>query len=553
MGFALSPGVTVKEHDLSTTIPAVATSFGGMVGRFTTGPANERTVITSENELVALFGTPTNDTAASFFSAANFLKYGNNLTIVRTVANDALNAASDGTGIAIHNSDAFENGKAGFAAPCYAKNTGAIGNNVTVSWADDQAFASWAGNAYFDAVPDTDTNQEICVTVSNNGEVVETYTVSVTEGAKDEQGNNIFIDDVIATKSKYVYMIAANMPSATLIDEAPAAADTEDYSLSGGTDGAAAPTAGNWNIAWDLFANADEVDVNLLVAGAAAGETTEIASTVQRYVIQTVAEGRKDCVAFVSPPKTEIVGAASATQLSNLQEWRTATGGYTTNHMNVNSSYGFLDGNYKYQYDKYNDSYRWVPLAGDTAGLCVFTDVSKDPWWSPGGLNRGKIKGVVKLAFNPGQGYRDQMYKSPYGINPVVSMPGQGTVLWGDKTMLTKPSAFDRINVRRLFIVLEKAIATASKYMLFEFNDAFTRSQFRGMVTPFMKDVKGRRGMYDFMVVCDETNNTGEVIDRNEFVADIYIKPARSINFITLNFVATKTGVEFSELFGTSV
>jgi len=549
MGFALSPGVTVKEHDLSTTIPAVATSFGGMVGKFVTGPANERTVITSENELVATFGKPTNDTAASFFSASNFLKYGNNLTIVRTVANDALNAASDGSGVAIHNKDAFDNGKAGFAAPCYAKNTGAVGNNVTVSWADDQAFAAWAHNGYFDSAPDTDTNQEVAVAVLVDGTVTETYTVSLVEGNKDAEGNNIFIDDVIASRSNYVYMIAANMPTSADVDESPAAADTADYTLSGGTDGAAAPTAGQWNISWDLFTNGDEVDVNLLIAGAAAGETLEIASTVQRYVV-TLAEGRKDCVAFVSPAKSEIVGIAAATQLSNLQEWRSATGGYTTNHMNVNSSYGFLDGNYKYQYDKYNDNYRWVPLAGDIAGLCVFTDNSTDAWWSPGGLNRGKVKGVVKLAFNPTTGARDQMYKSPYGINPVVSMPGQGTVLWGDKTMLTKPSAFDRINVRRLFIVLEKAISTASKYMLFEFNDAFTRSQFRGMVEPFMKDVKGRRGMYDFLVVCDDTNNTGEVIDRNEFVADIYIKPARSINFITLNFVATKSGVEFSELFG---
>ena len=550
MGFALSPGVTVKEHDLSTTIPAVATSFGGMVGKFTTGPANDTTVITSENELVATFGTPTNDTAASFFSASNFLKYGNNLTIVRTVANDALNAASNGTGVAIHNKDAFDNGKAGFAAPAYARNTGAVGNSVTVSWADDQAFAAWAHAGFFDSAPDTDTNQEIAVAVLVSGTVTETYTVSLVEGNKDAEGNNIFIDDVIANKSKHVYMIAANMPTSGDVDESTPAADTADYTLSAGTDGASAPTAGNWTISWDLFANADTLDVNLLIAGAAAGEALEIASTVQRYVVQTVAEGRKDCVAFVSPPKDEIVGIAAATQLSNLQEWRTATGGYTTNHMNINSSYGFLDGNYKYQYDKYNDNYRWVPLAGDIAGLCVFTDSSKDAWWSPGGLNRGKIKGVVKLAFNPTTGHRDRMYKSPYGINPVVSMPGQGTVLWGDKTMLTKPSAFDRINVRRLFIVLEKAISTASKYMLFEFNDAFTRSQFKGMVEPFMKDVKGRRGMYDFLVVCDETNNTGEVLDRNEFVADIYIKPARSINFITLNFIATKSGVEFSELFG---
>jgi len=199
-------------------------------------------------------------------------------------------------------------------------------------------------------------------------------------------------------------------------------------------------------------------------------------------------------------------------------------------------------------YDRYNDLYRWVPLNGDIAGLCVRTDNINDPWWSPAGFNRGQIKNIVNLAYNPRKADRDTLYKS--GINPVVTFPGQGTVLFGDKTLQAKPSAFDRINVRRLFIVLEKAISTASKYTLFEFNDAFTRAQFKNLVTPYLRDIKGRRGIYDFLVVCDETNNTGEVIDRNEFIGDIYIKPARSINFIQLNFVAVRTGVQFSEVVG---
>jgi len=207
-----------------------------------------------------------------------------------------------------------------------------------------------------------------------------------------------------------------------------------------------------------------------------------------------------------------------------------------------------MDSGYKYQYDKYNDKFRYVPLNGDIAGLCVRTDDTRDPWYSPAGYNRGIIKNVVKLAYNPKKGERDQLYKA--GVNPVITQAGQGTLLFGDKTLLAKPSAFDRINVRRLFIVLEKAIATAAKYSLFEFNDEFTRAQFRNLVEPFLRDVQGRRGIFDFRVVCDTSNNTGDVIDRNEFVGDIYVKPARSINFIQLNFVAVRTGVEFEEIVG---
>jgi len=207
-----------------------------------------------------------------------------------------------------------------------------------------------------------------------------------------------------------------------------------------------------------------------------------------------------------------------------------------------------MDSGYKYQYDKYNDVYRYVPFNGDVAGLAVRTDDTRDPWFSPAGYNRGIIKNIVKLPYNPRQADRDVLYKSD--INPIVNFPGQGTILFGDKTLLGKPSAFDRINVRRLFIVLEKAIATAAKFSLFELNDEFTRAQFKNLVEPFLRDVQGRRGIYDFAVICDGTNNTGEVIDRNEFIADIYIKPAKSINFIQLNFVAVRTGVEFSEIIG---
>jgi hypothetical protein len=290
--------------------------------------------------------------------------------------------------------------------------------------------------------------------------------------------------------------------------------------------------------AYALFANTEAMDVGLICVG-------EVESTVAKYVIGSVAEVRKDCIVFVSAAKDDGSSLTPVTKTSDFQSlvnYRIAA----TNSVNTSTSYASMDSGYKYMYDKYNDKYIYVPLNGDIAGLCARTDFAADPWYSPGGYNRGVIKNVVKLAYNPTQTERDSLYKN--GINPVVTFPGQGTVLFGDKTMLTKPSAFDRINVRRLFIVLEKAISTASKYQLFEFNDSFTRAQFRNLVEPFLRDVQGRRGIYDYRVVCDETNNTGQVVDSNQFVADIFIKPARSINFITLNFVAVRTNVSFEEV-----
>jgi phage tail sheath protein FI len=282
---------------------------------------------------------------------------------------------------------------------------------------------------------------------------------------------------------------------------------------------------------YDKFKNAEEVDISLIMSGAAS-------QTVSEHIVDNIVESRKDCVAFISPEMTDVVNQAGS-EVTNISTYR---------DLFNSSSYAVMDSNWKYQFDKYNNVYRWVPMNGDIAGLCVRTDFERDPWYSPAGFNRGQIKNVTKLAWNPSKTDRDELYKK--GINPIVSFPGEGTVLYGDKTLLARPSAFDRINVRRLFIVLEKAIARAAKYSLFEFNDEFTRAQFISLVEPYLRDVQGRRGIYQYRVVCDQTNNTPEVIDRNEFIGDIYIKPARSINFIQLNFVAVRTGVAFDEIVG---
>ena len=310
------------------------------------------------------------------------------------------------------------------------------------------------------------------------------------------------------------------------------------YSLASGTDDYVATNA-EIATAYEKFNDAENVDLSLLLCGPsqtgadATGDTKATAG-------MDIATARKDCVAFISPARADVVGVANAvTQTQNVVGFADGL---------PSTSYAVIDSGYKYMYDRYNDVYRFVPLNGDIAGACARTDSIADAWFSPGGFTRGQIRGAVKLAYNPNQAQRDELYKSR--VNPIVSFPGQGTVLFGDKTAQSKPSAFDRINVRRLFIVLEKAISTAAKFQMFEFNDEFTRAQFRNLVEPFLRDVQGRRGLTDFSVVCDDTNNTGDVIDRNEFRADIFVKPARSINFIQLNFVATRSGVAFSEVTG---
>jgi hypothetical protein len=376
--------------------------------------------------------------------------------------------------------------------------------------------------------------------VSNT--VLEKFSyVSKASDIKNDDGSSNYYVNVINDRSKYIYVLnhaqnVASQEADTTTWGLPASSQTfaevmpsYTVSLAGGVDGWA--SSANLVNSYDKFANAEEVDISLIITGAADQTTAE-------YVLDNIAATRRDCVAFVSPEMDDVVNNAGS-EVTDILSFR--------NNFN-STSYGVMDNNWKYQFDKYNNVYRWVPLNGDIAGLCVRTDFERDPWFSPAGFNRGQIKNVTKLAWNASKSNRDDLYKN--GINPVVAFPGEGVILYGDKTMLTKPSAFDRINVRRLFIVLEKAITRAARYSLFEFNDEFTRAQFVALVEPFLRDVQGRRGIYDFRVVCDTTNNTPEVIDRNEFVGDIYIKPARSINFIQLNFIAVRTGVTFEEVVG---
>jgi hypothetical protein len=374
------------------------------------------------------------------------------------------------------------------------------------------------------------------------GQILEVFQrLSRATNAKGTDGEGLYYKEVLNQSSRFVWFAnaGANAPVATAdLVASSTNVDPLSYSFVGGKDiGSEADcNIGDIFRAYDQFKSAEDIDISLVLAGKSRGGAN--GTQLGNYLVDNICETRKDCVAFVSPEKNDVVNN-SADISEDVVAFRNSF---------RSSSYAVLDSGYKYMYDKYNDVYRWIPINGDTAGLCARTDDLRDPWFSPAGFNRGQIKNVVKLAWNPKKAERDQLYKN--GVNPIVNFPGQGIIMFGDKTALAKPSAFDRINVRRLFIVLEKAIATAAKFTLFEFNDEFTRSSFVNLVTPYLRTVQGRRGITDFTVVCDETNNTGDIIDRNEFVGDIYIKPARSINFIQLNFVAVRTGVEFSEVIG---
>ena len=466
----------------------------------------------------------------------------------------------------------------------YARFPGKLGNSIGIAIIDAgisdsdfnnfKLFGNVTAASIFDDKPGTSVwaetnhnanmNDEVHVVIyttdgyitGNTNDILETYAfVSKAKNARTaDSGPNYYVD-VINEASQWVYMLneqtyatsSVNDVSGnhdigeTLRTESTAAFNglitnvnvdgVRQYALAAGKDGATA-TDGNYTAAYDILNDVETVDVNLMITGSRS-------KTVQKYVID-ICETRKDCIAFISPDYNSSVINPSAAKIVNY--FNNSTDGFNS------SSYAVFDSGWKRQYDRYNDEYFWIPLNADIAGVTARTDLTNDAWWSPAGLNRGFIQNVVKLSYNPNQTDRDALY--PKRINPVVTFRGQGTLLYGDKTALSRPSAFDRINVRRLFIVLEKAIATASKFQLFEFNDDFTRRSFVNAVEPFLADVKTRRGLYDYKVICDESNNTGEVIDNNRFVADIYIKPARSINFITLNFVAVRSGVSFNEVVG---
>ena len=661
MAFQVSPGVSVTEKDLTNVVPAVSTSSGGIVLIAEKGPIGEITTISSEKQLVDTFGKPNASNFEQWFTAANFLGYGNNLKVVRPVTG-MVNAGVSGTAIIIKNTTDYVDNyghAASFAAnvgPWAAREPGTLGNNLQVSMCTNStAFGPHAmsGNLVADAsaaIGDTtitvddgslmqvgdilefgDTSvytaapsghyykitgiathvltiarfntgtgktetgglrhavvdnavirrhweyyfnfgnapttsddvlassgslDEMHIAVVDEdggisgsaGEILETFEgVSQAYDAKTSSGASNYYADVIYNQSAYVYVMdhettlanAGSTKRGQTFDQAGTNAFTVfKNSLTGGTDDYSITNA-EFATGYDFFADAESVDLALLLCGPSTTATDATGDT-KATMVMDIATARKDCVAFISPANADVVGVTSnISQTANVKAFAEGL---------PSTSYAVIDSGYKYQFDKYNDVYRWVPLNGDVAGLCARTDSIADPWFSPGGFNRGQIRGAVKLAYNPTQIQRDDLYKAR--VNPVVAFPGQGTVLFGDKTAQSKPSAFDRINVRRLFIVLEKTVATAAKFQLFEFNDEYTRANFRNLVEPFLRDVQGRRGITDFAVVCDGSNNTADVIDRNEFRADIFIKPNRSINFIQLNFVATRTGVAFSEVAG---
>jgi phage tail sheath protein FI len=574
MAFQVSPGVQVKEIDLTNVVPAVSTSIGGFVGAFSWGPAEEIRTVSSEKELVNTFGSPNDTTAKSFFTAASFLKYATALKVVRvvpdgssgsTTAKNSTSGSGGNVGLLIKNRQSYEDSYEGGSANAGvwgAKFPGVLGDSLRVEvCSSSTAFTGWAYAGEFDKAPGTSeyaskygsSADELHIVVldedglisGTKNTVLEKFAfISQASDAVKADGTSNYYKNVINTESNYIYWLDhfdAPLGQELVMQNSGEAASAgiafgtettiKNYSLSGGANGSAVGTS-QLSTGIDLFADAETVDVNLLFSTNDANG----ANTIAEKLI-SVANARKDVVVFVSPPTEDTVG--TSTPATDVKAWADSL---------TSTSYAVIDSTSVKVYDKYNDVYRWIPACGHVAGLCAYTDNVADAWFSPAGLNRGQLLGITKIAFNPKQADRDTLYKAR--INPIVSFPGQGTVLYGDKTALAKPSAFDRINVRRLFIALEKSVATAAKFQLFELNDEFTRAMFRNMVEPFLRDVQGRRGITDFKVVCDETNNTGDVIDRNEFRAEIYIKPARSINFITLNFIATRTGVDFSELVG---
>ena len=559
MAFQISPGVQVSEVDLTTVIPSVLTTAGAFVGTFKWGPADKIKLIDNEINLVKTFGKPDTTSAVSFFTAANFLAYGNNLSLVRAVGSAAMNASAN-TAVLIKNEDIFQaaylnTNNADTYGGFVARYPGALGNAIKVSvCANSATYSTWTYKSYFPSAPGTSdfassvggTNDEMHIIVIDDtgeisgsaGSVLETFSFVSKASDAAVNGQSNYYKQVIFDQSSFVFATSPVDYATTNATWDQTAANTSfatpatniTLSLTGGAD--SSPSAANVQSGFDLFSNKDSTDISLVLTGDSSVAT-------QQYVIDNIANSRKDCVAFVSPRYSDVVNQAGS-ETTNIQSWLTSLG--------RSSSYVVADSGWKYQFDKYNNVYRWVPLNADIAGLCVFTDSIRDPWFSPAGLSRGAIKNSIKLAWNPSKTFRDTLYAA--GVNPVVSFPGQGTVLFGDKTLQSKPSAFDRINVRRLFITLEKAISQAAQFSLFELNDEFTRAQFVSLITPFLRDVQGRRGIVDFKVVCDTTNNTPQVIDGNQFVGDIYIKPARSINYIQLNFVAVATGVDFNTIVG---
>ena len=596
---SMSPAIVVREFDLTGVAPNVETSLTAFVGRFKWGPVDVPTRIGNETQLAEMFGIPDATHAPDYFSCNQFLRYSGNLIVSRTTPQGTPLYASqnahggDSSYVAFVKNDAhFDSQYATLEANAnfVARYPGEMGNSIKVSYfgvgmksdglggfeedSENSAnhlnnFLNWTYNDYFDRVPGTSLwaetrpgvvqNDEVHVVVIDSdglisgtkGTVLETYAfVSVAPGAKTADGGDNYIKSLLNNGSRYVRMtewdsssshgdqwgnpVPSNGSGMNYATGFSWSNDSAAVEFGGGQDHSLL-SSGDYIVAFeDQFADVEEVDVQMMIAPGMStrGEQRAVVSSLTAIAGTT----RKDAVAVTSPPREAVV---------NHHDPVGQTLAFINNGV-PSSSYLIVDNNWLKVYDKYNDDYIFIPASSTTAGIMALTDYEYGPWWSPAGERRGEYFGMTSLAYSPKKVDRDELYKK--GINPIVTFPGRGTILFGDKTRLTRPSAFDRINVRRLFLAIEKSIAEAARNFLFEFNDEFTRSEFVAVVEPLLREVQARRGITDFFVQCDERNNTPEVVDRNEMVATMFIKPARSINFITLNFVATRTGADFEEI-----
>jgi hypothetical protein len=580
-----SPAVTVKEIDLTGVVPNVQTSTGAFVGNFGWGPVGVATLVSDESGLVSTFSAPTDANTVDFHSAAYFLRYSNSMYVVREQDSDGVNAVANHSSLGtltnqvVNNLDAFEGLSIDSSDGAFiAKYPGSLGNSIKISivGSDSDAggatnFDAWAYKSSFDGAPGTSSfvsglggkNDEIHVIVIDEDglitgtpdTVLETFPfLSVASNAKASDGTSNYFKDVLKLQSQWVYAgVGHTGDSASVSDfiganwgeEATTGAEDfksdfqyataeSTWSFKGGVTSSSLGTDDVLR-GFDKFEDTDAIEVDFLIAPESLIDTT--ATTVVNDLVAIAGTTRKDCIAVASPSRAAVV--TTGTNAAVL----------ACNNTYTKSSYLVQDNNYLKVFDKYNDKYIKIPAASSTAGLMAATDLVAAPWFSPAGARRGRYVGITDIIVSPSKAERDALYK--VGINPIANIPGEGIMLFGDKTNESRPSAFDRINVRRLFLGVERAIALAARNVMFEFNDEFTRAEFTNIVEPFLREIQGRRGITDFRVVCDETNNTPAVVDRNEFIASIFIKPARSINYVTLNFVAVRTGVEFEEVVGT--
>ena len=571
-----SPAVVVREVDLSGIVPAVTSSTGATVGDYNWGPGNSPILIGNEAELVANFGSPTlvaDSNNVDFLSAATFLKYSGTLYVTRGIDTDThLNAVdSSANGVLVENISQWNEDKSGLASShrFIAKYPGLAGNSLEISLcpatSGDTAFDAWAYKDAFDEAPGTSSYvaersadsalayDEVHVAIIDRGgnftgtvgTILETFPfVSLAKDAKTPLGSTNSILDVLNARSSYVWgaSLPAGKPTSNTAADFTAASVTDrtvyTKRFTSGDQPTNALSKATILTGFDQYEDVDTIQVDFLIAPGMA--TAADQKDVVDDLITTAQLLRKDCIVVSSPHRDGVVNIANPTTIqNNVIGWANTL---------PSSSYLVVDNNYLRVYDKYNDEYTYIPAASSTAGIMAATDFVAAPWFSPAGSRRGQYFGASTVAWSPTKSQRDALYKN--GVNPIVSFPGQGILLFGDKTKLARPSAFDRINVRRLFLVMERAIKRAAQQVMFEFNDEFTRAEFVNIVEPFLREIQGRRGITDFRVVCDETNNTPQIIDTNQFLADIYIKPARSINYVTLSFVAVRTGVDFDEVVG---